>query len=162
MSDMTTPPPEDGDVAPAASPAAPPPPPPPATTGNSDFGPPGAIRGPLFVILIGIVTLGIYWIYWWYKVFQEMKDHNREGLGGGAALAMAIVGYLICPILPIIMAFLLANEIANMYRRAGQKEPVSAIWGLWFILPLIGQIIWLVKVQHAMNDRWASLGVVKT
>jgi len=155
---MTTPPPDGGDD--AAAPA--PPPPPPATTGTGDWGPPGAIRGPLFVILIGIVTLGIYWIYWWYKVFQEMKDHSGEGLGGGAALAMAIVGYLICPLLPFIMAFILPNEVGAMYRRLGKHEPVNAIWGLWWLLPIVGAIIWLVRVQGAMNDRWASLGVVKT
>ena len=175
MSDVTTPPPEDPEPAPEAAraEAAPPPPPPPAppsppsaemSRADTTWGPPGAIRGPLFVILIGIVTLGIYWIYWWYKVFQEMKDHTGEGLGGGAALAIELVGLFFCLGIPTyVLAFLLPNEVANMYKRLGQKEPVSALTGLWFLLlPIIGGIIWIVKVQNAMNRRWESLGVVKT
>ena len=35
---------------------------------------------------------------------------------------------------------------------------MSAIWGLWFLLPIIGNIIWYVKVQHALNEFWATKG----
>jgi hypothetical protein len=35
---------------------------------------------------------------------------------------------------------------------------VTALWGLWFLLPLIGNIIWYVKVQRALNDLWLSNG----
>jgi hypothetical protein len=137
-------------------------PPAPPSANAIEWGPPGAIRGPVFVILIGIVTLGIYWVYWWYQVFKEMKDHTNDGLGGGGALAMSIIGYLTCSVLWFVMAFMLPSEVGKMYRRLGQPEPVSAVWGLWWFLPIVGSIIWLVKTQGAMNDRWASLGVVKT
>ena len=34
----------------------------------------GTQRGPWFVALIGLLTLGIYWIYWYYKTGEEIKN----------------------------------------------------------------------------------------
>ena len=42
----------------------------------------GTPRSSLSVILLSIVTLGIYGLYWQYKTFQEMHDHTGEGIGG--------------------------------------------------------------------------------
>ena len=55
-----------------------------------------------------------------------------------------------CPSIP--------NEIKNSYERDGRQSPVSAIWGLWFLLPLIGNIIWYLKVQRVLNEFWLSKG----
>jgi hypothetical protein len=54
--------------------------------------------------------------------------------------------------------FIMPNEIQRAYERDGRESPVSALWGLWFLLPLIGQLIWYVKVQGALNDFWVSKG----
>jgi hypothetical protein len=40
----------------------------------------------------------------------------------------------------------------------GEKSPVHGLTGLWFILPLIGHIVWFVKVQGALNRYWQSKG----
>ena len=58
---------------------------------------------------------------------------------------------------PVLM-FTIPNEIKNMYERDGRESPVSAVWGLWFLLPLIGNIIWYVKVQRPLNEFWLSKG----
>ena len=54
--------------------------------------------------------------------------------------------------------FTIPNEIEKMYQRDGRQSPISAVWGLWFLLPLIGNIIWYVKVQRALNEFWLSKG----
>jgi hypothetical protein len=54
--------------------------------------------------------------------------------------------------------FTMPNEIKNMYERDGRPSPVTAIWGLWFLLPLIGNIVWYVKVQNSLNEFWTSKG----
>ena len=51
----------------------------------------GMQRGPWFVALIGLVTLGIYWIYWYYKTGEEVKNYSGEGLGGVLWLVIAVV-----------------------------------------------------------------------
>jgi hypothetical protein len=40
----------------------------------------------------------------------------------------------------------------------GGKSPVSGIYGLWFLLPLVGSLIWFVQVQGALNRYWESKG----
>jgi len=57
-----------------------------------------------------------------------------------------------------VLMFTIPNEIKNMYERDGRQSPVSAVWGLWFLLPLIGNIVWYIKVQQSLNDFWLSKG----
>lgn len=35
-------------------------------------------------------------------------------------------------------------------------SPVKGVNGLWFLLPLIGALIWFFKVQGALNEFWTS------
>jgi hypothetical protein len=39
-----------------------------------------------------------------------------------------------------------------------RQSPVAVVLGLWFLLPLVGNIIWYVKVQRVLNDLWSSKG----
>lgn len=111
----------------------------------------GKIRGTGVSILLCIVTLGIYSVVWYYKTHQEMKNHSGVGIGGGIALLLSLfVG--------IVMPFLTAGEVGNLYQRRGQAKPVSAITGLWLLLPLVGPIVWFVKTNGALNGYWRSLG----
>jgi len=109
----------------------------------------GHVRSPLAVILLTIITLGIYGLYWQYNVFKELKDYSGEGIGGGLALLFAfLVG--------IVNIFLLPVEIGGLYTRDGQEAPVSGVTGCWIFLPLVGWFIWLVKVQGRMNEFWVA------
>jgi len=144
----------------AAQPGAVPPPPPPAPSavpapayaaGAPTGTPIGQIRGTGMCILLEIVTLGIYGLYWFYKTHDEMKAHSGTGLGGPVAL---ILGFFVS----IVMVFVTPNEVGGLYERRGQAKPVSAVTGLWVLLPLIGSIIWFVKTNGALNDYWRSVG----
>jgi Domain of unknown function (DUF4234) len=121
-----------------------------ATTAST--GPLGKPRGVLFVLLISLITIGIYTIYWAYKTHEEMKQHTGDGLGGVLGL---VVWILISP----VSAFVIPSEIGRMYARAGRESPVSGWTGLWFfpfgvlIIPLI---VWFVKVQRGLNRYWES------
>src|SRR4051794_1983419 len=98
-----------------------------ATPGPVPTGELGTIRSTGVCILLTIVTLGIYHFVWYYKTSAEMRRHSGNGLGGGIALLLAIfVG--------IVMPFLSSNEVGHLYTQRGQKAPVSAATGLWFLL----------------------------
>jgi Domain of unknown function (DUF4234) len=116
----------------------------------------GKIRNPWGVIGYSIITLGIYALYWYYKTYEEMKDYSGEGLGGLVGLIFAII-----PIISLINIFILSNEVGNLYGKEGNQKPVEAITGLWVILPFIGGIIWILKVQGALNGFWQGHGAVK-
>ncbi len=112
-------------------------------------GPTGTIRSPLAVILLSIITIGIYALYWQYASFKELKAYSGEGIGGGLGLLFAFL-------LSIVNAFLLPAEIGRLYARAGQAEPVSGLTGFWVFLPIVGGIIWVFKIQGRLNDYWLA------
>ena len=114
-------------------------------------GPVGQVRSPVAVILLSVITLGIYALYWEYSSFKELKAFAGEGIGGGVGLLFAIL-------LGIVNAFLLPHEVGRLYARDGRAEPVTALTGFWVLLPIVGGIIWVVKSQGRLNDFWLAHG----
>lgn len=114
-------------------------------------GAPGKGRSAGLVLLVSIVTFGIWIFVWSYQNGEELKKHNGKGLGGVVYLVLTFI------FAPITM-FMLADEVDKMYTAAGKQSPVTAITGLWFLLPIIGNIVWYFKVQGALNSHWESLG----
>ena len=111
----------------------------------------GAFHSTGLVILLTIVTLGIWPFFWSYRAGEDLKAYNGDGLGG---VVTVVLWFFIHP----VVMFLMPNEIKHMYERDGRESPVSPLWGLWFLLPLIGQLIWYIKVQSVLNDFWVSKG----
>lgn len=111
----------------------------------------GKQRNTLGVIGLTIITLGIYSLVWLYKTYQEMKDWNGDGLGGALGLILGIL-----PIVSIVTLFIMPSEVKNLYERDGATSPVTPMTGLWVLLPFLGGLVWLFKVQGALNNFWAS------
>jgi hypothetical protein len=113
----------------------------------------GKIRTPVAVILLSIITLGIYGLYWQYMSFKEMKDHSGEGIGGGLGLLFAIL-------IGIVNVFLLPSEVGHLYSRENREQTISGLTGFWVLIPFVGWIIWVVKVQGHLNRYWEAHGAV--
>ncbi len=113
-------------------------------------GPLGQPRGVGFAIVMTLITLGIYAIYWTYKTYNELKDHRGDGVNGwiGILFALFLVGYFILP-----------SYVGRMYRDDGDSNPPISGWsGLWVLVPYVGGLIWLYKVQSSLNDYWRRKG----
>ena len=146
MTDM--PPPEPSPTPPpmpTASPVPTPPPPPPIG------GPLGQVRSALVVILLSIVTFGIWTLVWSFQNGDELKRHTGRGLGGVAYLFITLL------VSPVTM-FLMASEVEQLYRSDGKEPPITTIWGLWFLLPIIGNLVWYLRIQSALNEYWIAHG----
>lgn len=113
--------------------------------------PPGHSRSVAVSILLAVVTLGIYCYVWTYRTQREIKDHSGLGVGGG-------IGLLVYLVVAPVTFFLVANDVKDLYERRGQPAPVTALTGLWVLLPLAGPLVWFVKVQGALNDYWTASG----
>ena len=129
-------------------PSAPAPPTPRVTVGDGGV---VKVRDPVVVVLLTLVTLGIYHLYWTYQVYRELKETQREGIGPVLGLVLAIL-------LGVVNWFVLPSEVGNMYERQGKEKPVRGVTGFWNFIPLVGWIIWLVKVQNALNRQWEEMG----
>jgi hypothetical protein len=115
-------------------------------------GPVGNTRSIGLSILWAILTLTIYTYVWTYKTHEEIKRYSGNGVGG-------VIGFVIYFLLAPVTYFLVPSEVRYMYEDLdGEKSPVRGLTGLWILLPLIGQIVWFVKVQGALNRYWQSKG----
>lgn len=110
-------------------------------------GPVGKQRDTLAVLLLSLVTFGLYSLYYFYATHEEMKRYSGTGIGGVLGLVLAIF-------LGLVTAFTLPLEVGGLYERAGRQAPVSVLTGLWYLLPLIGGLVWLFKVNGALNRFW--------
>jgi hypothetical protein len=99
-----------------------------------------------------IITLGIYGLYWIFKTSEEIKQHSGIGVGG-------ILGLVIWIVFSPVMAFETPSETGKMYQTDGQQPPFSGWIGLWWLLPIIGGIVWFVKIQGALNRYWEGKSV---
>ena len=122
---------------------------PPPAGGPMQKGPIGQAMNPTQLAVLSLVTCGIYSLYWAYKSGEELKQHNGEGLGGAVMLLLTLVvaGWFMIPI-----------EIQKMYEADGRQSPVTAVDGLWLLIPCVGYFLYYPKVQGALNDYWVSKG----
>ena len=109
----------------------------------------GTPRGVGKVILLGIITLGIYIIIWQWKTFNELKRYRGQGVGGGVGFLLSFV---------LVSLFLLPSYVGKAYQEDGQNAPITGWSGFWVLVPYIGTFIWIAKNQGALNDFWASKG----
>lgn len=114
-------------------------------------GPIGQPRSTGLTILVTIVTFGVWALVWSYWNGEELKKYRNDGLGGVAYLLLTVV------FAPVTM-FLMASEVEKLYTEAGERPRITTLWGLWFLLPLIGNIIWYVQIQQAINEFWQARG----
>jgi hypothetical protein len=111
----------------------------------------GKPRRVLVIVLLSIITLGIYGLVWVFKTFEEMKQYSGKGVGGW-------VGLLLDLVIGFVVPFLMSSEVGKLYSADGKENPVSGLTGCWVLLPLVGGLVWLCKTQWALNRYWESKG----
>jgi hypothetical protein len=55
-----------------------------------------------------------------------------------------------------VTIFLIPSDVGKLYKADGREAPMTGWTGLWQFLPIVGQIVWFVKVQGALNRYWDS------
>jgi hypothetical protein len=136
---------------PISEPPQPPSSQPPPSGAQPSIRPVGPQRSAGLTIFLAIITLGIWTWLWSYWNAEEMKRYRGQGLGGVVTLILAII------VFPVVW-FTLANEAEMLYREDGQEPPISTLWGLWFLLPIIGSFVWYLRMQRVLNEFWATHG----
>ena len=111
-------------------------------------------REPLGVLGLSVITLGIYFFYWYYQVNDELRRFEHDDTISPTRSLMAILfGWLII-VPPFIAFYNTAVHVQSIERRrtiAPQLEPALVI--LILLLVAVGNGVYL---QEHLNRIWMS------
>jgi Domain of unknown function (DUF4234) len=119
------------------------------------------IRHPLAIIGLGIITLGIYHVFWWYFINREMADlgraTRRSDLGDNpimSVLAVTIGAFIIVP--PFVSFWRTLKRIETSQNVVLGSNNFAVI--LLFILGLIPLVNIIVAplMQSNLNQVWEA------
>jgi hypothetical protein len=118
------------------------------------------VRNPLGVLGLSLVTIGIYFFFWWYFINREMRDLGRArntNLGespGNSVLAITLGALIIVP--AIVTMWTTSARLENAQEAVGIERRVSGPI-VFILLLLIGPVgIWYA--QSELNKVWAAQG----
>jgi hypothetical protein len=116
------------------------------------------LRNPLGVVGLSIITIGIYYIFWWYFINREMRDFGRArgaDLGqnpGNSVLAITLGALIIVP--AIVSMWRTCDRIQRTEEVAGVDRPANGPI-IFILLLLIGPVgIWYA--QSELNKAWEA------
>jgi uncharacterized protein DUF4234 len=118
------------------------------------------VRNPLGTVALSIVTIGVYYVFWWYFINREMRDLGRarnRDLGqspGNSVLALTLGALIIVPAL--VTLWRTSARIENAQATVAIERRVSGPI-IFILLLLIGPVgIWYA--QSELNKVWEAQG----
>jgi hypothetical protein len=104
-------------------------------------------RNPIGVLVLSLITLGIYFFYWYYKVNDELRrfEHDESISPTRSLMAMLFGWIIIVP--PFIAIWNTANHIQAAEQRAGVQQRIEPV------LVLVFQIVFSLVNPPYMHDR---------
>lgn len=120
--------------------------------------PVGKTRMVLTPLLLGIITFGIYYLVWLYKVEYEVLVHTDDHTINPAKA----VGLLFIPIFWFYWAIYLCFSVPALVRKMEIQEGIpvpdqtsAGLIGVIGLIPIVN-LAWAPMIQNALNKHWAS------
>jgi len=85
----------------------------------------GVRRNPLAVFVLSIITFGAYWVYWYYRTAEGLRDRGELVRPAVSALAVTWGAFLVIPAL--VSAYLTANRVRNQRQHEGGGGPIPIV-----------------------------------
>jgi Domain of unknown function (DUF4234) len=113
----------------------------------------GKNRNPFAVWFLSAITLGIYFLYWHYKVNAEIRDHEPLVKSSpGASLAALLLSPLTLFISILVTCYNTAVRIQRMEMADGQPQQISPT--LTFLLLCFFGVGYYFQIQGHLNAHW--------
>ena len=110
---------------------------------------PGKERDILAVFILCIITLGIYWLYWYYKVNEEIRRHCPDI---DVAPGLAVICQFI-PIVNYVSKYNTADRVRTLQSACSEPGRISPLAALLFSI-FIPFGIYTYMVQSSLNNHW--------
>jgi hypothetical protein len=116
------------------------------------------IRNIVGVAVLGVVTLGIYLVFWWYFINRELADYGRAkgttelGDSPGKSTLALFPGALV--IVPAIWTTVTTFQRVQKAQRLANQTPINGWIGL--ILYLVLAPAFWAYLQSGLNSVWQA------
>jgi Domain of unknown function (DUF4234) len=133
----------------------------PVLAGNQVQLAPGSIaklRDPIVVVILTIVTLGIYQLFWWYYANRELADYGRardtKELGDNPLMSLLALfpGALI--VVPAIWTTVTTFKRVQAAQRLNGESPINGWLGV--VLVLVFSPLLIGYMQSGLNSAWKA------
>lgn len=118
-------------------------------------------REPLGVLGLSFITLGIYFLYWYYKINDEIKRFEHDDSISPTRSLMALLFGWIIIVPPFIAMYNTAKHVRTIEERMGvtsQLEPALVI--VIMVLVSIGNGLYIQEHLNAIWGRAAGVGAI--
>ncbi len=118
------------------------------------------IRNPLGVMVLSLVTIGIYYLCWYYFINREMRDLGEaRGVDIGhspatSLVAITIGGLVIVP--PFVSHWMVGTRMERAQQAVGVSGGNGVIYFILWVLPLVS-IVSPFYMQTQLNEVWRAL-----
>lgn len=110
-------------------------------------------RNPWGVFLLTVVTLGIYYYVWYYKVNNELNNYGVENNPTTALLAVLVGWIIIVP--PFVSLYMTADRMRRAQESSGASERIIPVLAL--VLHVLFSVFALPYYQSQLNKVWDAL-----
>jgi Domain of unknown function (DUF4234) len=112
------------------------------------------IRNPFGVFVLAIVTLGIYYCVWYYKINRELRDAAGIDVDPLVAVLAITIGWVII-VPPFVSWYRTFQRIQQAQQQAGVTSEASPILGfILYIIALYFLPVELLYAQDELNKLW--------
>ena len=122
----------------------------PAPAGAAPAGTKGKVEDPKMVLILGLVTCGLYAIYWMWLRTKEINTY----LGEQRINPMFIIPGCICGPVVLYAMFLTCKALPDMQKKAGVEAKDEFV--LHLILFLLLSPVGMYMYQQKLNEIWAK------
>lgn len=113
----------------------------------------GKDRSPASVLGLSIITLGIYYLVWYYKINNEIRHHDPDiKVSPGWAVAAVSIGAILLFIPPLVSSYTTAARIRQMQLDDGATQTISPIVAL--LLHIFLGIGYPLYVASQLREHW--------
>jgi hypothetical protein len=118
----------------------------------------GKIRNPLGVVALGIVTLGIYYFVWYFKVNKEMAELGQAkgteecGTSPTTSLMALLFGWIII-VPPFVSMYRSCKRLNASERVVGTPEGIEAplMWLLFIFIGPVGHYLFQRNLNRVLQ-----------
>lgn len=115
----------------------------------------GTTRNPVTVIILSIVTCGIYGLFWLYTTSTDLNNVLEEERIN--PVLMIVLSFVTCGIAMLYWMYQIDKAVADVCaKNSVQYSSNFIIWLILYFVSGVGTIVAEYQVQTAMNSVWEA------